>query len=95
MNVALPPRQLGLGAEFDVDSGFIGRFAQLRQGPCLELANPLLGHTHFFANLLERQRFLAAAESEASCDDLLLALIEAIEDLRQEIAFQFDGEYGA
>ena len=51
--------------------------AGLVEGPGFDLANPLLGHAHFAADFLQRQRLAAVVEAEPADDDLPLALVEA------------------
>ena len=63
-----------------LDLLFLGRFAELAQGAGLDLPDPLLGDAQLGADLLERQRLLAAPQAEPPDDDPLLALVETFQN---------------
>ena len=64
-----------------IDAILLGGLSQFAHGPSLELPDPFLGHAHYGPNLLQRERRLAAGETESTGDNLQLPLIQTAKDL--------------
>src|SRR5262245_19316869 len=79
-NGRLPPRTAPSAREGVARAGVGRRVPQLRQGPGLDLADPLTREVEELAHLFERAR-LTPVEPEAQGEDLALALVERSEQL--------------
>src|SRR3569623_658488 len=71
---------LQLSEPWNLDPLFLGGFAELAQGPSLDLPHALLGDAHFCANFHERKRLLSAHQPEATDDNLLLSIVKPLQN---------------
>ncbi len=67
-----PDRSIG-----QLDLLFLSREPQFTERSRFDLPHTLLGDPHFVADFLERQRFLAVIEPEATNDNFLFAFVKA------------------